>query len=86
MSEPKADNDARGRDASRGRPERDKDEFEASTGYRPSTNQTQDEPLPASHHDDSGQETARRREPVRDNPSPRGQDHEGSRGQDHEEE
>jgi hypothetical protein len=85
MSEPKADNDARGRDASR--PERDKDEFEASTGYRPSTNQTQDEPLPASHHDDGGQETARRSEPVRDNASPRGQDHEKeSRGQDHEEE
>lgn len=90
MGEPKADNGARGgdasRDANRGRPERDKDEFEADTGYQPSTNQARDEPLPASHHDGGGQETGRR-EPVRDHPSPRGQDHEeGSRGQDHEEE
>jgi hypothetical protein len=80
MSERETDNGTRDRDTSRadgpGRPERDKDEFEAGTDYQPSTNQTRDEPLPASHHDDGRQEMARRGEPVRDNPSPRGQDDE----------
>jgi hypothetical protein len=79
MSERETDNGAQGRDADRagGRPEQDKDEFEAGTGYQPSTNQAQDEPLPASHHDDGGQETARGRgEPVPENPSPRGPAHE----------
>jgi hypothetical protein len=66
----------RGRADGTGQHEQDKDEFEAGTGYQPSANQTRDEPLPASHHDDGGQETARPSEPVRDNPSPRGQDHE----------
>jgi hypothetical protein len=83
MSERETNNSTGGRETDRagggGRPEqdheRDKDEFEAGTGYQPSTNQAQDEPLPASHHDDGGQETARRGEPVRD-PSPHGQDHE----------
>jgi hypothetical protein len=75
----KTDDSTGGTDTSRtdgrGGPERDKDEFEAGTGYQPSTNQTRDEPLPASHHDDGRQEAARRRgEPVRDNPWPRGQD------------
>ena len=65
-----------GRAGGRDEHERDKDEFEASTGYQSSTNQAQDEPLPASHHDDGGQETSRRRgKPVRD-PAPQGQDHE----------
>jgi hypothetical protein len=56
--------------------EQDNEEFQAGTGYQPSTNQAQDEPLPASHHDDDGrEETARRRgEPVRDDSSPRTQD------------
>ena len=86
MSERKTDKTTRGRDTSPadgrdradgdGRHERDKDEFEAGTGYQPSTNQARDEPLPASHHDESRQETARSGEPVRDNPSPSGQDQE----------
>ena len=55
--------------------ERDKDEFQAGTGYQPSTNQARDEPLPASHHDDGRQVTAtrearRRGEPVREEPPP----------------
>jgi hypothetical protein len=85
MSERETDNSTGGNNSGdretdqaggRGQPDRDKDEFEAGTGYQPSTNQAQDEPLPASHHDDGGQETARRRdEPVRD-PSPDGQHHE----------
>ena len=81
MSERETDNSTRGRDTGRAdgrdRPEQDKDEFEAGTGYQPSTNQAQDEPLPASHHDDGGQETARGRSgPVPDNPSPGGPAHE----------
>jgi hypothetical protein len=86
MSERKTDSSTRGGDTSpadgRGRAdgadrhERDKDEFESGTGYQPNTNQAQDEPLPASHHDDGRQETAQPREPVRDDPSPRGQDQE----------
>jgi hypothetical protein len=79
MSERETDNGTQGRDTGRadGQPEQDKDEFEAGTDYQPSTNQARDEPLPASHHDDGGQETARGRgEPVPGNPSPRGQDHE----------
>ncbi len=71
-----------GQDTGRGAPERDQDEFEAGTGYQPSTNQTRDEPLPASHHDDGGQETGRGSGPGRD-PSPRGPGHgEDSRGRD----
>ena len=59
-------------------PEQDEDDFEASAGYQPSTNQARDEPLPASHHDQGRQEGARRRgEPVRGQQSP-GQ---GGRGQ-----
>jgi hypothetical protein len=75
--------DGRDRDAGDGRHERDKDEFEAGTSYQPSTNQAQDEPLPASHHDDGRQETAQPSDPVRDNShpaartrSPNGQDQE----------
>jgi hypothetical protein len=80
MSERETDNGTRGRDtgraAGRGRPEQDKDEFEADTDYQPSTNQARDEPLPASHHDDGGQRAARgRSEPVPGTPSPRGPDH-----------
>jgi hypothetical protein len=60
----------------RSQPEQDNEEFQAGTGYQPSTNQAQDEPLPASHHDDDGrEETARRRgEPVGDDSAPRTQD------------
>jgi len=56
--------------------ERDKDEFQAGTGYQPSTNQARDEPLPASHHDDGHQadghqgEARRRGQPVREEPPP----------------
>lgn len=53
------------------RHERNKDEFQAATGYQPSTNQARDEPLPASHDDDGRQEASRRRgEPPRDQPNP----------------
>ena len=84
MSEHKTDNGTRGQDSSPasggGRAERDhegdKDEFEAGTGYQPSTNQARDEPLPASHHDDGRQDPARSGEPGRGHPSPGGQDHE----------
>jgi hypothetical protein len=83
MSERKTGESTRGKDTNaagvRGRAdgdsrhERDKDEFEAGTGYQPNTNQTRDEPLPASHHDDARQETGRPSGPDRDRPSPRGQ-------------
>jgi hypothetical protein len=84
MSERKTGNGTRGQDSSPasggGRAERDhegdKDEFEAGTGYQPSTNQARDEPLPASHHDGGRQDPARPGEPGRGHPSPGGQDHE----------
>jgi hypothetical protein len=70
-----------GSTGSTGRPDRrsqhdqDNDEFQAGTGYQPSTNQARDEPLPASHHDDERQDAGRRRdEPVRDDSPPRTQD------------
>jgi hypothetical protein len=72
-----------GRPDRRSQHEQDNEEFQAGTGYEPSTNQAQDEPLPASHHDDDGrEETARRRgEPVRDDSSPRTQDGRRETGQ-----
>jgi hypothetical protein len=61
-----------------GRPEHDEDEFKAATGYQPSTNQVQDQPLPASHHDDEGRElTARQGGTARGNSPAHGQDGEG---------
>ncbi len=64
-----------GRPDRRSQHEQDNEEFEAGTGYQPSTNQARDEPLPASHHDDGGQEASRRRgEPVGDDSAPRTQD------------
>ena len=60
--------------------EQDKDEFQAGTGYQPSTNQARDEPLPASHHDHGRQGEARRRgQPVREEPPP-GQGRRGHAG------
>jgi hypothetical protein len=84
MSERKTGNGIPGKDSSRasgrGQPDRDheadKDEFEAGTGYQPSTNQARDEPLPASHHDDGRRDPARPGEPARGYPSPGGQDDE----------
>jgi hypothetical protein len=55
--------------------EQDNEEFQAGTGYQPSTNQAQHEPLPASHHDDDRQEASSREDaPVRDDSAPRTQD------------
>jgi hypothetical protein len=55
--------------------EQDNEEFQAGTGYQPSTNQARDEPLPASHHDDDRQEASSREDaPVRDDSAPRTQD------------
>ncbi len=64
-----------GRPDRRSQHEQDNEEFQAGTGYQPSTNQTRDEPLPASHHDDDRQEASSRGdEPVRDDSAPRTQD------------
>ena len=64
--------------------ERDHEEFQAGTGYQPSTNQARDEPVPASHHDEGSQEAGRRRgEPAGDDPAGGGQadGHDTGRGQ-----
>ncbi len=85
MSENRTDSSGPSQADDRGRPERDRqerdrDEFQAGTGYQPSTNQAQDEPLPASHDDGGRQEEARRRgEPVREEPG-RGQASRGRGG------
>ena len=72
MSESSTGKGGRSQAGGNRRPEQDKDEFEAGTGYQPSTNQARDEPLPASHHDDGRQEGTRRGgEPARDKPKPR---------------
>jgi hypothetical protein len=61
-----------------GQPEADRDAqgFARETGYQPSVNQQRDEPLPASHHADSGQEAVKQNEEQAGNhrraaPSPR---------------
>ncbi len=56
--------------------EQDNEEFQAGTGYQPSTNQARDEPLPASHHDDDDRQEASSRgdKPVRDDSASRTQD------------
>jgi len=70
MSESRTDTSAGGPSEGRSEHERDHEEFQAGTGYQPSTNQARDEPVPASHHDEGRQEAARRRgEPVRDDPA-----------------
>lgn len=70
MSESRTDTSAAGPSEGRSEHERDHEEFQAHTGYQPSTNQARDEPVPASHHDEGGQEAARRRGgPVRDDPA-----------------
>jgi hypothetical protein len=74
MSESRTHGSGTGPSEGRGEHERDKEEFQAGTGYQPSTNQARDEPLPASHHDDGRQEPARRRgEPGRDDAADHGQ-------------
>jgi hypothetical protein len=74
MGESRTDSSGTGPSEGRGEHEDDKEEFQAGTGYQPSTNQARDEPLPASHHDDGRQEPARRRgEPERDDPAGGGQ-------------
>ena len=39
-------------------------EFTAQTGYRPSTNQAREEPVPASHHEDHDQAAVLRNEEL----------------------
>ena len=74
MSESRTDTSAAGPSEGRSEHERDHEEFQAGTGYQPSTNQARDEPVPASHHDEGGQEAPRRRgEPARDDPAGDGQ-------------
>jgi hypothetical protein len=74
MSESRTDTSAAGPSEGGGEHARDHEEFQAHTGYQPSTNQARDEPVPASHHDEGGQEAGRRRgEPVRDNRADVGQ-------------
>ena len=70
MSESRTDTSAAGPSEGRSEHERDHEEFQAGTGYQPSTNQARDEPVPASHHDGGGQEAGRRRgRPARDDPA-----------------
>jgi segregation and condensation protein B len=70
MSESRTDTGAAGPSEGRSEHDRDHEEFQAGTGYQPSTNQARDEPVPASHHDQGRQEAGRRPgEPVRDDPA-----------------
>jgi hypothetical protein len=70
MSESRTDTSAAGPSEGRSEHERDHEEFQAGTGYQPSTNQARDEPVPASHHDEGRQAAGRRRGgPVRDDPA-----------------
>jgi hypothetical protein len=74
VSESRTDTSAAGPSEGRSEHERDHEEFQAGTGYQPSTNQAQDEPVPASHHDEGRQEADRRRgEPAGDDPAGGGQ-------------
>lgn len=49
-------------DAARSQAEREAGDFSHETGYRPSVNQRQHEPLPASRHDERRQEAVIRNE------------------------
>ena len=70
MSESRTDTSAASPSEGGSEHERDHEEFQAGTGYQPSTNQARDEPVPASHHDEGRQEAARLRgQPVRDDPA-----------------
>ena len=81
MSESRTDTSGTGPPEGRSEHERDQEEFQADTGYQPSTNQARDEPLPASHHDDDRREAARRRGgPARDEPAGRGREASGQAG------
>jgi hypothetical protein len=74
MSESRTGTSAAGPSEGRSEHERDHEEFQARTGYQPSTNQARDEPVPASHHDEGRQEAGGRRgEPARDDPADGGQ-------------
>jgi len=74
MSESRTDTSAASPPEGGSEHERDHEEFQAGTGYQPSTNQAQDEPVPASHHDEGRQKAARRRgEPAGDDPAGGGQ-------------
>ena len=74
MSESRTDTSAASPPEGGSEHERDHEEFQAGTGYQPSTNQARDEPVPASHHDEGRQEAARRRgEPAGDDPAGGGQ-------------
>jgi hypothetical protein len=82
MGESRTDSSGTGPSEGRGEHEHDKEEFQAGTGYQPSTNQARDEPLPASHHDDGRQEPARRPgEPEPDDAADHGQAGDGEEGQ-----
>jgi hypothetical protein len=48
----------------------EQDDFAARTGYRPSTNQAREEPVPASHHEDRDQEAVLRNEELGDGRDP----------------
>jgi hypothetical protein len=81
MSESRTDTSAAGPSGDRSEHERDHEEFQAGTGYQPSTNQARDEPVPASHHDEGRQEAGRRRgEPDRDDPADGGRADGGQTG------
>jgi hypothetical protein len=81
MSESRTDTSADGPSEGRSEHEQDHEEFQARTGYEPSTNQAQDEPVPASHHDERRQEAGRRRgEPGRDDQADGGQTDDGQAG------
>jgi hypothetical protein len=84
MSESRNRSSGTGQPDARGEHERDKDEFEADTGYQPSTNQARDEPLPTSHHDDDGREEPARRRggPEPGDAADHGQAGSGGDGQD----
>jgi len=76
------DNEQREPDKRAGQPEADREaqDFARQTGYRPSVNQHQHEPLPASHHADRRQEAVTRNEEHaadrgRAAPSPRARRH-----------
>ena len=60
MSESRTGTSAAGPSGGRSEHDRDHEEFQAGTGYQPSTNQARDEPVPASHHDEGRQEAGGR--------------------------
>jgi hypothetical protein len=68
-----------GRRAGQPETEREAQDWARETGYRPSANQGRDEPLPASHHADHGQEAVLRNEQNTDTPVRRARSRRGRR-------